>query len=194
MECLGEGSFELAVTSIQRKGREDKETFEVVDNTMVEMAIEVFRRGLVMQGEAAHISMEGLDVQHQSQETLDKVLESIPFRLLKPSAEPLDNMSYKLNLSILKKMIRKEIETPDVQLTRIEEELMEDEDMKYGNEAIREKSGKKGKRKLTKGGVTLDMLQSIMDIFKESKEPRKVDEGRTKLFATHPLSWKLEDS
>jgi len=38
-EFTGEGSFELAVTSIERKGRGDKETFEVVDDTTAERAI-----------------------------------------------------------------------------------------------------------------------------------------------------------
>jgi len=47
-EFAGEGLFELAVTSIERKGREDKETFEVVDDTTVERAIELLNRGLVI--------------------------------------------------------------------------------------------------------------------------------------------------
>jgi len=63
-EFTGEGSFELVVTSIERKGRGDEETFEVVDDTTVERAIELLNRGLVIQDEAANGSMEGLDVQH----------------------------------------------------------------------------------------------------------------------------------
>ena len=46
-EFSGEGSFELAVTSIVRKRRGDEETFEVVDDTMAERAIELLSRGLV---------------------------------------------------------------------------------------------------------------------------------------------------
>ena len=63
-EYSGKGSFELAVTSIERKGRGDKKTFEVVDDTRAERAIELLNRGLVTQDEAANGSMEGLDVQH----------------------------------------------------------------------------------------------------------------------------------
>ena len=73
-EFSGEGSFELAVTSIERKGRADEEIFEVVDNTRAERAIELLRRGLAIQDEAANGSMEGLDIQHQTMETLHEVL------------------------------------------------------------------------------------------------------------------------
>ena len=47
-EFSGEGSFELAVTSIERNGRGDEETLEVVDDTMAERAIELLNRGLVI--------------------------------------------------------------------------------------------------------------------------------------------------
>jgi len=46
--------------------------------------------------------------------------------------------------------------------------LEKDEDMESENEAMRKKSAKKGKGKLTKGGVTLDMLQKKMEIFEET--------------------------
>jgi len=72
-EFVGEGSFELAVTSIEGKGRGDEEIFEVVDDTTAERAIELLDRGLVIQDEAANGSIEGLDVQHQTMETLDEV-------------------------------------------------------------------------------------------------------------------------
>ena len=91
-EFSGEGSFELAVTSIERKGRGDEETFEVVDDTTAERAIKLLNIGLVIQDEAANGSMEGLDIQHQTRETLDEVLESIVIRPLKPSGEPVDDM------------------------------------------------------------------------------------------------------
>ena len=84
-EFSGEGSFELAVTCIERKGRGDEETFQVVDDTTAEMAIELLSRGLAIQDEAGNGSMEELDVQHQTMETLDEVLESIVIRPLKPS-------------------------------------------------------------------------------------------------------------
>jgi len=193
-EFTGEGSFELAVTSIERKGRGDEETFEVVDDTTVERAIELLNRGLVIQDEAANGSMEGLEVQHQTMETLDEVLEFIVIRPLKPSGEPVEDMGYQLNLSTPKRMIRKEIGTPAVQLARIEEASEKDEDMESDNEVMRKKSAKKGKGKLTRGEVTLDMLEKKMDIFEEATEPRKFDEVRYNLFATHSPSWKLEDS
>jgi len=63
-EYSGEGSFELAVTSIERSGRGDEETFEVVDDTTAERAIKLLGRGLVIQDEAANGSMESLYVQH----------------------------------------------------------------------------------------------------------------------------------
>jgi len=91
-------------------------------------------------------------------------------------------------------MTRKETDTLAVQLARIEEALEADEDMESQNEAIRKKSAKKGKGKLTRGEVTLDTLQKEMDIFEEATEPRKFDEVRSNLFATHPPSGKLEDS
>jgi len=47
-EFSGEGSFELAVTSIKRNRRGDEETFEVIDDTTVERAIERLSRGLVI--------------------------------------------------------------------------------------------------------------------------------------------------
>jgi len=106
-EFSGKGSFELAVTSIERNGRGDEETFEVVDDTTAERAIELLNRGLVIQDEVANGSMEGLDVQHQTMETLDEVLESIVIRPLKPSGEPVDNMRYQLNLSTPKRVARK---------------------------------------------------------------------------------------
>jgi len=43
-----EGSFELAVTSIERNRRGDEETFEVIDDTTAERAIELLSRGLVI--------------------------------------------------------------------------------------------------------------------------------------------------
>jgi len=102
--------------------------------------------------------MEGLDVQHQTMETLDEVLESIVIRPLKPSGEPVEDMGYQINLSTPRRMIRKETGTPAVQLARIEEALEKDEEMESENEAMRKKSAKKGKGKLTKEGVTLDTL------------------------------------
>jgi len=169
-EFTGEGSFELAVTSIERKGRGDEEIFEVVDDTTAERAIELLNRGLVIQDEAANGSMEGLDVQHQMMETLDEVLESIVIRPLKPSGEPVEDMGYQLNLSTPRRMIRKKMGTPAVQLARIEEALEKDEDMESENEAMRKKSAKKGKGKMTRGGVTLDALQKEMEIFEEATE------------------------
>jgi len=139
-------------------------------------------------------SMEGLDVQHQTMETLDKVLESIVIRPLKPSGKPVDDMGYQLNLSTPKRVTRKETGTPAVQLARIEEALEKDDKMESENEVMRKKSAKKGKGKLTKGGVTLDTLQKEMEIFEEATETRKFDEVRSNLFATHLPSWKLEDS
>jgi len=184
-EFSGKGSFELAVTSIERKRRGDEETFEVVDDTTAERVIELLNRRLVIQDEAANGSMEGLDVQHYTIETLDEVLESIMIRLLKPSEEPVDDMGYQLNLSTLKKMSRKMTVTPAVQLARIEEALKEDEDMESENEAMRKKSAKKGKGKLTKGEVTLEMLNKKMEIFRKEVEPRNLKEVRSNLFATH---------
>ena len=93
-EFSGEGSFDLAVTSIERNGRGAEETFEVVDDTTAERAIELLSRGLLIQDKAANGSMEGLDVQHQTMETLDEVLESIVIRPLKSSGEPIDDMGY----------------------------------------------------------------------------------------------------
>jgi len=148
----------------------------------------------VIQDEDANGSMEGLDVQYQTMETLDEVLESIVIRPLKPSREPVDNMGYQLNLSTSKRVTRKETGTPAVQLARIEEALEKDEEMELENEAIRKKSMMKGKGKLTRGGVTLDSLQKETDIFKVATEPRKFDEVRSNLFTTHLPSWKLEDS
>jgi len=69
-----------------------------------------------------------------------------------------------------------------------------DEDMESENEVMGKKSTKKGKGKLTKVGVTLDVLQKEMQIFDKATETRKFDEVRSNLFATHPPSWKLEDS
>jgi len=193
-EFSGEGSFELVVTSIERKGRGDKETFEVVDDTMAERAIELLNRGLVIQDEAVNGSMEGLDVQHQTMETLDKVLESIVIRPRKPSGETVDDMGYQLNLSTPKRMTREETDTPAVQLARIENALQEDEEMESKNETMIKKLAKKAKGKLTKGGVTLDMLNEKMEIFGIEVEPRIFEEVRSNLFATQPTSWKLEDS
>jgi len=113
-EFAGEGSFELAVTRIERKGRRDKEIFEVVDDTTAERAIELLNRGLVIQDEAAKGSIEVVDVQHQTMETLDEVLESIVISPLKPSGEPVEDMGYQLNLSTSRRMIRKETGTPAV--------------------------------------------------------------------------------
>jgi len=193
-EFAGEGLFELVVTSIERKGRGDEEIFEVVDDTTAERAIELLNRGLVIQDEAANGSMEGLDVQHQTMETLDEVLESIVIRPLKPSGEPVEDMGYQLNLSTPRRMIRRETGTPAVQLARIEQVLEKDELMESENETMRKKSAKKGKRKLTKIGVTLDSLQKEMEIFEVAAATRKFDKVRSNLFATHPPSWKLEDS
>ena len=138
-EFSGEGSFELAVTSIERNGRGDEETFEVVDDTTAERAIELLSRGLLIQDEAANGAMEGLDVQHQTIEMMDEVLESIVIRPLKPSGEPVDNMGYKLNLSTPKRMMRKDTGTPAVQLAKIEEALEKDEAMGSENKAMRKK-------------------------------------------------------
>ena len=148
----------------------------------------------MIQDEAANESMEGLDVQHQTMETLDEVLESIVIRLLKPSGEPVDDMGYQLNLSTPKRTTRKETGTPAVQLARIEEALEKDEEMESENEAMRKKSMKKGIGNLTKREVTLEILNKKMEIFEKEVEPRKFEEVKSNLFATHPLSWKLEDS
>ena len=193
-EYSSEDSFELVVTSIERSGRGDEETFEVVDDTMAERAIKLLSRGLVIQDEAGNGSMEGLDVQHQTIEMLDEVLESIVIRPLKPSGEPVDNMGYQLNLSTTKKMTRKETETPAVQLARIEEALIEHEEMESENKVMKKKSAKKGKGKLAKERVTLKMLNEKIEISGKKVELRKFEEVRTNLFTTHPPSWKLEDS
>ena len=91
-------------------------------------------------------------------------------------------------------MARKGTGTPAVQLARIEEALEKDEEMESDNEAMRKKSAKKGKGKLNKEVVTLDMLEKKMDIFEEATKPRKFDEVRSNLCATHPPNWKLEES
>jgi len=85
-------------------------------------------------------------------------------------------------------------ETPAVHLARIEEALKEDEDMESDNEVMRKKSIKKDKGKLTKGEVTLEILNEKMKISWKKVEPRRFEEVRSNLFATHPPSWKLEDS
>jgi len=90
--------------------------------------------------------------------------------------------------------MRKGTGTPAVQLARIEEALEKDEDMESEHEAMRKKSARKSKGKLTWGEVTLDMLQDKMEVAEEATGPRKFDEVRANLFATHPPSWKLEDS
>ena len=164
-ESSSECSFELAVTSIERNGRGDTETFEVVDDTMAERAMELLNRGLVIQDEAANRSMEGLDIQHQMIEPLDEVLEYIVIRPLKFSRELVDDMGYQLNLSTLNRMIRKVTGTPAIQLARIEGALEKDENMESVNEVIKKKSAKKSKGKLTRGWVTFDTLQKEMDIF-----------------------------
>jgi len=148
----------------------------------------------VIQDEAANGSMEGLDVQHQTMETLDEVLESIVIRPLKPSGEPVDDMGYQLNLSTPTRVTRKETDTPVVQLARIEEALEKDEEMESENEAMRKTSAKKGKGNLTTGGVSLEILNEKLEIFGKAVEPRKFDEVRANLFATHIPSWKLMDS
>jgi len=50
------------VTSIERKGRGDEETLEVMDDTTAERAIELLSRGLVIQDEAVNGLIEGLDI------------------------------------------------------------------------------------------------------------------------------------
>jgi len=182
------------VISIERKGRGDEETFKVIDNAIAERAIELSSRGLGIENEAVNGSMEGLDIQHQTMETLDEVLEFIVISPLKSSGEPSDDMGYQLNLSTPKRMIRKKTGTPAVQLARIKEALEVDEDMELENEVMRKKSAKKGNGKLTRRGVILNMLQKKIDIFEESTEPRKFKKVRSNLFATHPPIWKLEDS
>jgi len=142
----------------------------------------------VIQDEAANRSIEGLDVQHQMMEALDEVLESIVIKPLKPLGEPVDDMGYQLNLSMPKRMIRKETETPALQLARIEKALDKDKDMESDNEVMRKMSAKKGKGKLTRGGVTLERLNEKMEIFGKEAEPRKFEEVRSNLFATHPPS------
>jgi len=72
-------------------------------------------------------------------------------------------------------MTRKETGTLAVQLARIEEALKEDEEMESDNEAMRIKSANSRKEKLTKGGVTLDMLQKKMDIVEKAIEPLKFE-------------------
>jgi len=138
--------------------------------------------------------MEGLDVQHQMMEMLNEVLESIVIRPLKPSGELVDDMGYQLNLSTPKRMRRRESGTPAVQLARIEEALEKDEDMELDNEVMRKKSARKGKGKLTNGGVTLEMLNEKMEVSVREVEHLKFEEVRSNLFATHPPSWKLENS
>jgi len=81
-----------------------------------------------------------------------------------------------------------------VQLARIEEALEKDENMESDNEAMRKKSAKKGKGKMTKGEVTLEMLNEKIEISGKEAESRKFEEVKSNLFATHPPSWKLEDS
>jgi len=115
-------------------------------------------------------------------------------RPLMPSGEPVEDMGYQLNLSTPKRVIRKETGSPAVQLARIEEALEKDEDMESDNEVMRKKLVKKGKGKLTRGEVTLNILEKKMDIFEEATEPQKFEEVRSNLFATHPPSWNLEDS
>jgi len=193
-EYDGEGSFEMAVTSLERKGRGDEERFEVVDDNTAERAIELLYKGLAIQDEVVNGSIEGLDVQYQITETVEEVLESIVVRPLKPSRELVDHLGCQINLSTPKRLLRKEVDTPAVQLARIEEALSEDEEMDSDNETMKKKSAKKGKGKLTKGGVTLEMLNKKMNISEEATRSRKFDEVRSNLFATHPPSWKLEDS
>jgi len=57
---------------------------------------------------------------------------------------------------------------------------------------MRKKCAREEKRKLTKGGVTLDTLEKKIDIFEKAVEPWKIDKLRSNLFAIHPPSWKLE--
>ena len=61
-EFSSEGTCKLAVTSLERNGRGDEETFKVVDDTTTERAIELHNRGLAIHNEVAKGSIEGLDV------------------------------------------------------------------------------------------------------------------------------------
>ena len=94
----GEGSFQMAVTSLERKGTGDEVRFEVVDDNTAERAIELLYRGLAIQDEVANGSMEGLDIQYQVMEITDEVLESIVVRPLKLSGEPVDQLGCQINL------------------------------------------------------------------------------------------------
>jgi len=90
--------------------------------------------------------------------------------------------------------MNKEPGTPAVQLARIEEALREVEEMESDSETMKKKSARKGKGKLTNGGVTLEMLNRKMEITEQATGSRNFDEVRSNLFATHPPSWKLENS
>jgi len=74
----------------------------------------------------------------------------------------------------VKRIVRKETGTLAAQLARIEEALKENKDMELDNEVMRKKSVKKGKGKLTKGGITLDILQKKMDTFEEAAGPQNL--------------------
>jgi len=65
------------VTSIKRRGRGDKKTFEVIDNTIMKRIIELLNRGLVIQSEALNRLMQRSTFQHESIETSGEVLASI---------------------------------------------------------------------------------------------------------------------
>jgi len=47
-EYFGEGSFKVAYPSNKLKEKVDEETFEVLDDTTVERAIELYNRGLAI--------------------------------------------------------------------------------------------------------------------------------------------------
>jgi len=103
-------------------------------------------------------------------------------------------MGYQLNLLTPKRMRTKETDTLVVQLAKIEEAWKEDKDMESENEAMRSKSAKKVKGKLTKGRVDFEMLDEKIEISGKKVEPLKFEEVRSNLFATHLSSWKVKYS
>lgn len=76
-EWSGEGDWELHISQLEQRGRQDEETIRVRNSSSAERAIEILTRGIAIQDGAINGQLEGLDFEYAKEDKEQEILESI---------------------------------------------------------------------------------------------------------------------
>ncbi|KAF8428015.1 hypothetical protein BGX38DRAFT_1334691 [Terfezia claveryi] len=186
-DWAGEGDWELHISQLERRGRQDEEIIRVRDSSSAERAIEILTRGIAIQDGAINEQLEGLDFEYATEDKEQEILESITVRPVRRDGSLVTSMEHRWVLSTPK---GKGGGRPSAglagQVTGLERRIEEvEEEGQSDNEAIRVRSRRNGKKPRLEGYFTLgDLEVGLGGDTLEPAVPRTIEEVRGNLFGS----------